>query len=361
MAVTVNGFTWNTTSDTTGQFLTTDANNNIGIRSTCLYSFTAYKDYGSAHLFFDLSYIPQNNGKLRIEVKKVTATNEGSTHWNWRSCTGTIKANGVTIFEGTLSSSDGNTQHGAGQLCTLTGGNVKYGVIDYNSNSQGSMSIKFESNFGMIHDFTMVWGGQSNCWTDSGGGATNSHTITYSHTHTLKYTTTRQPTCTTTGIQNVHCTSCEYSHDVSLPAEGHIYSNATCTAPQTCSVCGHTIGEPLGHTWDGGVITTPSTYETTGIKTHTCLGCGDLYKEVLAKLSGAAYIANGAGDGYYGYDGYGIYIYDDDEKYNPYILYVYDGNEFIPYGGESDFTEEPFMIAILGESELDVMKLWTPE
>ncbi len=46
--------------------------------------------------------------------------------------------------------------------------------------------------------------------------------------------------------------------------------DATCTAPKTCSVCGATEGEALGHYW----METP--VGTTGKKTNNCLRCGQI-------------------------------------------------------------------------------------
>lgn len=34
--------------------------------------------------------------------------------------------------------------------------------------------------------------------------------------------------------------------------DGHTWTDATCTKPRTCSVCGKTEGEPLGHEWQEG-------------------------------------------------------------------------------------------------------------
>lgn len=39
----------------------------------------------------------------------------------------------------------------------------------------------------------------------------------------------------------------------------HSFDAATCTLAKTCSVCGATEGEPLGHTWTAATCTTPAT------------------------------------------------------------------------------------------------------
>ena len=86
----------------------------------------------------------------------------------------------------------------------------------------------------------------------------------------------------------------------------HAWQNATCTAPKTCSECGATEGEALGHAWDNacdttcnngcgetrqpshtedeGTITTPATCKVEGVKTFKCSVCGEtLRTETVAK------------------------------------------------------------------------------
>ena len=42
------------------------------------------------------------------------------------------------------------------------------------------------------------------------------------------------------------CSECQTTEGEAL---GHTYTDATCEAPKTCTVCKATDGEPLGHTW----------------------------------------------------------------------------------------------------------------
>ena len=44
----------------------------------------------------------------------------------------------------------------------------------------------------------------------------------------------------------------------------HDYKPATCTEPETCSICGKTRGEPLGHSWEAATCTEPETCSRCG-------------------------------------------------------------------------------------------------
>lgn len=46
----------------------------------------------------------------------------------------------------------------------------------------------------------------------------------------------------------------------------HTFSDATCTAPKTCSVCGVTEGDALGHSWKDATCTAPKTCSVCGAK-----------------------------------------------------------------------------------------------
>lgn len=52
----------------------------------------------------------------------------------------------------------------------------------------------------------------------------------------------------------------------------HEFSAATCTTPATCSKCGESNGEPLGHDWVDATCTEPKTCLQCGITTGQALG-----------------------------------------------------------------------------------------
>ncbi len=71
--------------------------------------------------------------------------------------------------------------------------------------------------------------------------------------HTNTTTTTVDATCTKAGSTTVTCDDCgEIVSTEEIAVIDHTWTDATCTAPKTCSVCDTTEGEALGHTTDNG-------------------------------------------------------------------------------------------------------------
>ena len=87
------------------------------------------------------------------------------------------------------------------------------------------------------------------------------------------------PTCTEAGCTTYTC-ACGDSYTESVPAPGHNWTAATCTAPKTCSVCGTTEGEALGH-----IMNDVWAFDANG-HWHVCTGCG-MIGEVIAHVPGA--------------------------------------------------------------------------
>ena len=100
-----------------------------------------------------------------------------------------------------------------------------------------------------------------------------------------------QPTCTTDGYTTFTCTICGDSYlDGVIIAQGHTWSDATCTTAKMCSVCGATKGEALGHSWNG----------------YSCFECGqvrDFY--LFGYINGSDYACEGD------YTNMGIYKFVD--------------------------------------------------
>ena len=74
-----------------------------------------------------------------------------------------------------------------------------------------------------------------------------------------------QATCTEAGKKHVNCTTCGIRiKQEEIEAKGHNYSEATCIAVSTCSICGETRGDLLEHNYS----------QATCTKLATCSICG---------------------------------------------------------------------------------------
>ena len=76
---------------------------------------------------------------------------------------------------------------------------------------------------------------------------------------TLAHTPGTAATCTAAQT----CTVCGTQL---APVLGHLMMNANCNSPSTCSRCGYTTGTAVGHTWAGATCTTARTCTLCGIK-----------------------------------------------------------------------------------------------
>ena len=80
----------------------------------------------------------------------------------------------------------------------------------------------------------------------SGCGAQESGSISATG-HNYKATTVSVLSCTTAGVTKYTCSACGHTYEDTKAATGHKWSNATCTKAKTCSTCGQTEGNALGH------------------------------------------------------------------------------------------------------------------
>ena len=95
--------------------------------------------------------------------------------------------------------------------------------------------------------------------TDSSGGSEESGDpadpgVT-SCNHTYTETVTKEATCAEEGIKTFTCGKCNDTYTEPIPKAEHTYADATCTAPKTCSGCGVTQGDALGHSYKDGKCT----------------------------------------------------------------------------------------------------------
>ena len=62
----------------------------------------------------------------------------------------------------------------------------------------------------------------------------------------------------------------------------HVWVDANCTTPKTCSLCGETEGDALGHSYGEGEETVAPDCENAGELSYTCSVCGDVKTEAIA-------------------------------------------------------------------------------
>lgn len=92
--------------------------------------------------------------------------------------------------------------------------------------------------------------------------------------HDTILASTTDSTCTAVGAKNYKCKNCSYTYSEEIAKKSHNYSDATCTAPKTCGMCGKTEGQKLGHS-----------------NTLICTRCGESTFEKV--------VISGVGDKYY--------------------------------------------------------------
>lgn len=68
----------------------------------------------------------------------------------------------------------------------------------------------------------------------------------------------------------------------------HAWQTATCTTPTTCTLCGETAGEPLGHQQTESVVQ-QATCGENGLKTLTCSICHNIQAEAILATGNHAY------------------------------------------------------------------------
>ena len=78
--------------------------------------------------------------------------------------------------------------------------------------------------------------------------------------HDMVAATGTPATCTDAGLTDgTKCSRCDETTQTVIPATGHTWADATCTAAKTCVNCGLTDGESLGHTWTDATCSAPKT------------------------------------------------------------------------------------------------------
>ncbi len=94
------------------------------------------------------------------------------------------------------------------------------------------------------------------------------------------------PTCNGAGVIQYTCTRCGLTRLEAQDASGHTPGpEATCTEPQSCTICGAILKLPKGHTPGEWILDKEPTVEEEGSKHRECEVCGEILDtETIPKL-----------------------------------------------------------------------------
>ena len=94
--------------------------------------------------------------------------------------------------------------------------------------------------------------------------------------------------CGVDGTETAKCDNCYAvnTRTATGTALAHVWADATCTAPKTCTLCGETEGDKLPHTWGEWKVLREPTHKVQGFREHKCLVCGRLEAEAIPCLEG---------------------------------------------------------------------------
>ncbi|MBE6737715.1 MAG: hypothetical protein E7566_03550 [Ruminococcaceae bacterium] len=311
----------------------------IGDYRCCVQSYNSnmYWEDGSDWLykesdFYYFSVIDPKPGKPTLLNMKSTYTNKESVKFEWKDTTNTTQYN-IWIESknayGEYKRYDQLADVNSGIIQSLPIGEYRCCVQSYNSNywlDDGSDWLYTEGDycyFNVVEEHVCSFTGKeeilkkATC-TESGskkiycydancgkyqvksisatGHSWKSATCTAKKTcstcgateggalgHSYVSNVTLKPTCTASGIKTYTCSTCGDTYTKTIPDTGHSWKSATCNMKKTCSICGTTEGNALGHNYTSEV-TKAATCTANGVKTYTCLRCSNGYTEtILAK------------------------------------------------------------------------------
>lgn len=225
----------------------------------------------------------------------------------------TIPVIGITLSEGTITLKVGDTEtltatidpsDATDQTVTWSSSDNDVAVV-----SNGTVSAK-AAGTAVITATANDGGLQASCTVTVDAATTHTHSFSNnwsmdndSHWHVCSEcgeivdmaghqwdagTQTTAPTCTTDGTKTFTCSVCQQTKTETIPATGHIFSDAWSKDNDShwhiCENCIET-SDTATHAFDNGVITTAPTTETEGEKVYTCTVCGYTRVETLAALS----------------------------------------------------------------------------
>ena len=146
--------------------------------------------------------------------------------------------------------------------------NVNVGYLNSLSASAGTLDTAFDKD-ALEYTLTVPYGTSS---VDISAAAENKQDKVTVQVGETEYRRGEKVAVADGTVISVACGDKTYTVTVTVAACEHQWSDATCTAPKTCSVCGATEGEANGHSW----------VDATCIAPKTCSACGETEGEADA-------------------------------------------------------------------------------
>ena len=92
--------------------------------------------------------------------------------------------------------------------------------------------------------------------------------------------------CEVDGTKTAHCENCDATHTITADGTAleHEWSEATCTSPKTCKLCGGKDGAALGHSYGEWNVLREPTSKVEGYKERVCDRCGNVESATIPCL-----------------------------------------------------------------------------
>lgn len=256
----------------------TKANGSV---SSNAYTATVYDQYGVAW-YEDATLSADYPGKITFSNNKITATNANSNASNNYDVTVTASYTGLTSktkkctiivfdYKVTFKNYDG----------TVLSGPTSY---DYNKTPAAPSTNPTRSPDANNHYTFNGWNPTRGALTS--GDQNKVYTAQYkAEAHNFVWKTDKEPTCTATGLKHEQCT-CGYKRNENtiVTKKNHTYgAAATCTTPQTCTVCGTQLNPALGHDFSSKIdsdtyLKSAATCVNDAVYYYKCSRCNESSK-----------------------------------------------------------------------------------
>ena len=102
------------------------------------------------------------------------------------------------------------------------------------------------------------------------------------------YVSNNDASCGKNATKTAKCDNCDATSTIEIPntALEHVWTEASCKAPKTCTLCGLTDGDLLPHTWGEWTVVVEPTHKVQGFRERKCLVCNRLEAEAIPVLDG---------------------------------------------------------------------------